>query len=69
MPQIFFDWSNWVFGTIGTAVGVLGLLGWQKASARRTINTIEGGSRNVQTGADGTTTNTVTKGDNNQQSG
>ena len=65
MPQSSMDWweiASFVLALIGVVVTFM-------RRPKKTTNSVVNGSGNQQSGGDGTTVNTVTKGDNNRQQG
>ena len=68
MPDSGMDW--WVIlGVIATIAAAF--FAWRQArgGAKRTVNTVQHGHRNTQSGGDGETTNSVDHGDDNRQRG
>ncbi len=67
MPETLMDWAT-LIGTVCALIGLVFLF-IRRSSGSKTKNTIVGGSRNVQRGGDNDVENSISSGDDNQQSG
>ena len=65
MPQDSMDW--WIIAGVIVAVATAAVAFMRRP--KKTTNTIKDGSGNIQTGGDGTTSNEVERGNDNNQSG
>lgn len=65
MPTTFMDWVV----IVGVAFTALGVFVAFMRRPKKTVNTIENGHRNSQSGGEGTTINKISNGNDNEQRG